>query len=541
MDLYTVRQQLNLGTPLTKIKLRVTAYSRVSTEHDEQKSSLQNQKNHFEKMIKNNPNWTYINSYVDEGISGTSDLKRNNFMRMIDDAKKQRFDLIITKEISRFSRNTLDSIKYTRELLTYGVAVLFINDNINTALPDSELRLTIMSSLAQDEIRRLSERVKFGMNESINKGNILGNNMLYGYKKDQNTGNLNIIKAEAEVIKRLFSLYAIHQKSLNEIANIFNKENIKTNQNKKWSPTTLSRMIKNVKYKGYYCGKKSEVIDYMTKKIKHLPMKDWIIYKDTKKIPPIIEETLWEKANKRLKQKSKKKRQSEEKYIYSSKIYCKCHNTLFYRRKQCKKTDDSTWLCSEYLTKGKSYCNSPNIREKELDYILKDIFSKTIIDLSKVKRILLKIYKKEQQSNINTKKLLEDKSLIKRKKDKLFELIVNKDISNEEFKEKNDSLNRMLEEVTEKLKKATVDNLPNNKLEHLIDKKLTSKNTFKNIVSLLLEKIVVSKENDDISLIIYMRYKIANVISYNYSFKRGYNTKGTKRYKVIYKVQCINI
>ena len=184
MNLYEIRKKLNTGIPISMIKLRVTDYSRVSTDHIEQKKSLKNQIEHFDEMIKQNKNWTYVPGYVDEGISGTTDLKRNNFMKMIEDARNEKFDLIITKEISRFSRNTLDSIKYTRELLSYGVAVLFINDNINTALPDSELRLTIMASMAQDEIRRLSERVKFGMNRAILNGNILGNNHLYGYKKN---------------------------------------------------------------------------------------------------------------------------------------------------------------------------------------------------------------------------------------------------------------------------------------------------------------------------------------------------------------------
>ena len=119
-----------MGYSLASIKLRVTDYSRVSTDHLEQQKSLKNQVEHFEEMIKSNENWTYIQGYVDNGISGTTDYKRNNFMKMIEDARNGKFDLIVTKEISRFSRNTLDSIKYTRELLSYGVAVLFVNDNI---------------------------------------------------------------------------------------------------------------------------------------------------------------------------------------------------------------------------------------------------------------------------------------------------------------------------------------------------------------------------------------------------------------------------
>ena len=305
MDLYKVRQQLNLGIPLTNIKLRVTSYTRVSTEHKEQKSSLSNQQNHFIDMIKNNPNWEYIEGYTDEGISGTTDTKRTSFMNMINDAKENKFDLIITKEISRFSRNTLDSIKYTRELLSYGVAVLFINDNINTVLPDSELRLTIMASLAQDEIRRLSERVKFGMKESIKKGKILGNQKLYGYIKEKNTNKYAIVTEQAKTIKEIYKLYAIHNKTLGEIARILKSTNIKTSNNKYFSASSLSRLIRNIKYKGYYCGGKSEVTDYMTKKVKLIPKEQWVAYKDYQNIPPIVDEKLWNKANKRLNRNSK--------------------------------------------------------------------------------------------------------------------------------------------------------------------------------------------------------------------------------------------
>ena len=221
-------------------------------------------------------------------------------MRMIDDARLGKFDLIVTKEISRFSRNTFDSIKYTRELLSYGVFVLFVNDNINTALPDSELRLTIMASMAQDEIRRLSERVKFGMRRATLRGEILGNDMLYGYKKNKKTGNLCIVHDEAMLVRRLFELYAIDGLSLSCICKIFNSEGLRTSQGSKWCVSTISRMIENPKYKGFYCAKKTEVIDYMTKKVKYLDKSDWIVYEDRKRIPSIVSSNLWDRANKRL-------------------------------------------------------------------------------------------------------------------------------------------------------------------------------------------------------------------------------------------------
>lgn len=377
MNLIEVREKLNLGVPLTNIKLRVTDYSRVSTNHEEQKNSLKNQIDYFDKYIKNNPNWEYIEGYVDEGISGTTDYKRNNFMRMIEDAKDNKFDLIITKEISRFSRNTLDSIKYTRELLKYGVAVLFINDNINTALPDSELRLTIMSSLAQDEVRRLSERVKFGMRESINKGNILGNNKLFGYRKNKNN-KLIIVPEEAKIIKEIFYKYVVENYSLNKISKIYN-----------FSVTKVSRIIKNPKYKGYYCGRKSEVIDFISKKIKYLDSSNWITYKD-KKIPVIVDEKIWDKANQKIKSKSKKI--TKNIYPLSGKIYCKKDKYLYYFRKQ---KNNNYWICSNYIKNGKKSCSNKILKEKEIYILLENLFNNLNINKSFLEERLSTFYDKK--------------------------------------------------------------------------------------------------------------------------------------------------
>ena len=161
MDIHSIRHLLKMKS-IYDIPLRVTYYARVSSESDEQLNSLGNQITYYEDLIKRNRNWTFVPGYIDEGLSGIPTKKRENFNRMIEEAAEDRFDLVITKEISRFARNTLDSIQFTRLLLGYGVGVFFQNDNINTLDEDSELRLSIMSSIAQDELRKLSSRVKFG-------------------------------------------------------------------------------------------------------------------------------------------------------------------------------------------------------------------------------------------------------------------------------------------------------------------------------------------------------------------------------------------
>ena len=151
MDIFSARQQLRMRS-IYDLPLRVTFYARVSSDSDEQLNSLDNQIHYYKELITKNQAWTYVDGYIDEGLSAATTKNRENFHRMVEDGKAGMFDLIITKEITRFARNTLDSIQYTRELLGAGVGVFFQNDNINTLDEDSELRLTIMSGIAQDEL-----------------------------------------------------------------------------------------------------------------------------------------------------------------------------------------------------------------------------------------------------------------------------------------------------------------------------------------------------------------------------------------------------
>ena len=206
MDIRRVRAELRMGRAIFDLPLRVTFYARVSTDQDEQLNSLENQVQYYTELIKSKKNWTFVPGYIDEGISGTTTRRRDDFNRMIRDAKAGLLDFIITKEISRFSRSTLDSIKYTRELLENGVGVFFQNDNINTLDTDSEFRLVIMAGVAQDEVRKLSERLKFGFRQAIKNGHVLGNDRLYGYDKKDCV--LTVNEEEAEIVRIVFDLYA---------------------------------------------------------------------------------------------------------------------------------------------------------------------------------------------------------------------------------------------------------------------------------------------------------------------------------------------
>lgn len=514
MDLFKVRSLLSEGMSIYDIDLRVTFYSRVSTEHEEQISSLNNQVGFFKDMIKSNKKWTYIPGYVDHGISGTIDIKRDNFMNMIRDAKKGLFDLIITKEISRFSRNTLDSIKYTRELLNYGVSVYFLNDNINTSLLDSELRLTIMASLAQDEVRRLSERVKFGMKRSIKNGRILGNDLLYGYRKNKVNNSLVINNEEAEVVKRLFTLYAISKKSLHSIANTFNNEGMKTSLNKKWNVTTLSRMIRNPKYKGFYCGGKSEVVDYMSKKVERFDSSKWIMYEDKEHIPPIVPEYLFDLANKRLNE-AKLQEHRIIKYPLSSKIICSLCRRCLHKRRMSKNKDEVVWFCT---------CCKINIRESEINYVIKNIFN---IDYNNIESNLLNNYKSIGfiKSFDSIKKEIDD---INKRQEKLFELAMDDCISNKEFKDKNDYYNELLDKLNSKLNED--DNNELIVISDFINEYFGSNAFIEDLINLSIVNIY-TKYIDNETVELNIKTNVDNMKKCKvYNFKRGYDVIGTRRY-----------
>jgi len=191
---------------------------------------------------------------VDEGLSGISTKKRKHFNEMISDAKDGAFDLIITKEISRFARNTLDPLQYTRELLGYNVGVFFQNDNINTLDEGAELRLTIMSSIAQDELRKLSSRVKFGHQQAIKSNVVLGNSRIFGYKKEDK--RLVIGETQAPMVRDLFRLYATGEYSMKQLETLFYEQGYRNYNGNKIAHNTMSGIISNPKYTGYYVGNK---------------------------------------------------------------------------------------------------------------------------------------------------------------------------------------------------------------------------------------------------------------------------------------------
>lgn len=441
MDIHNVRQELRMKS-IYDIPLRVTFYARVSSESDEQLNSLGNQIAYYQDLIRKNAAWTFVPGYIDEGLSGISTRKRENFNRMIEDAGKNKFDLVITKEISRFARNTLDSIQFTRQLLSDGVGVFFQNDNINTFDEDSELRLAIMSSIAQDELRKLSSRIKFGHQQAIKSKVVLGNNRIFGYRKENK--RLVIDEKEAQMVRELFELYATDTYSMKQIEEIFWNKGYRNLNGNKVAHTTMSNMISNPKYKGYYVGNKVKVVDMFTKKQKFLPEEEWVMFKDETGsiVPAIVSEELWERANAVLRRRSAdvKARQGicNHENLLTGKLFCAHCGAPYYRKDATDRHGgkNSRWICSGKLKNGKDSCPSFPIYEEEIKEVLLDLFRNSQMDADALIDEYTAIYRELSDSDSVAAKIKQIHAAIdlaSQKKAKLLEYNVTGKISDEDF------------------------------------------------------------------------------------------------------------
>lgn len=515
LTLYEMKQALANGKTIFELPLKVSYYARVSTEKEEQINSLENQVSFFEDYIKKNSNWIYVSGYVDEGISGTTSLKRENFMKMIEDGKRKKFDLIVAKEVSRFSRDTIDSLLYTRKLLEYDVCVYFLSDNIITASNDGELRLTIMSSMAQDEVRKISERTKFGFKRALEKGTVLGTDNIWGYKKDK--GKLVIDKEEALLIRDIFSTYANDSKiGLKKLSTLLKGLGYCNRNGNPIHQNTLKRIIQNPKYKGYYTGGLSTVVDYRSKKRNFNEPTDWKVFKDYDKVPPIVSEELWEKANQKLWQRSKNAkgdRKYQNKYALSGKLYCQKHQCGFVRkvRHYKDKPDVIYWYCKDFHDTGKKNCVPACFKEEDIYTMLLSIFQTYEIYKEDICNELLSFYLEASK----TDKLLEqaiklqsDLAKLHRKKDNLLDLALEGLLSKEDLASKKVSIEIEIKQKQVRLKE--LENIKTKSKEQKQQEKILKENILKeleindtnleNYIEGLLEKIIVVEKGENVEL-----------------------------------------
>lgn len=522
MEVRKIRSEMRMGRSFYDLPLRVTFYARVSTDQDEQINSLENQVQYYTELIQSKPNWKFVPGYVDEGISGGSTKKRDNFNRMIRDAKAGMFDFIITKEISRFSRSTLDSIKYTQELLDYNVGVFFQNDNINTLDTDSEFRLVIMAGVAQDEIRKLSERLKFGFRQAIKNGHVLGNDKLYGYDKKDCV--LTVNEEEAEIIRIIFDLYGNQRLGTRTISKRLMELGYTSREGNAFNTLTIRHILENPKYKGWYCGNKSQSVDYRTKRNILLDESEWVTYPDPS-IPAIVSEELWNRANilyKRRREEMKSHSSGisfHNRYPYSAKIYCEEHGTTFHRQViQTKKGQQEVWQCKVYRSHGRAACSAPQIRSSDLDVILSDIFKELVRDKEKIIEslvtVLTNIPKEVDYGKLRCQ-VENEMDDLERKKNRLLDLSIAGALTVEEFKERNDAFNAQILECQGKLtairqeeESRSSEELDIPAIRQALDQALSFTGDIDTaLVATILDRVIVKREStkDNIYLDIFLK------------------------------------
>lgn len=445
MDRYELLNQKQENPGNRKV---VAAYCRVSTGNEDQANSFENQQRYFKQYIEHNPGWKLYGIFADEGISGTDTKKRKEFNRMITCAQNGDFDLIITKEISRFARNTLDSIYYTRKLKRHGVGVIFLNDNINTLDSDAELRLAIMSSIAQEESRKTSERVKWGQKRQMERGVVFGRDML-GY--DVRGGRMYINEEGAEIVRLIFHKFVNENKGTYVIARELQEAGIYPMYAGKWNTTVILRILRNEKYCGDLVQKKTYTPDFLTHEKKYnRGQEEFIIIRNHHK--PVISHELFDKANRILDKRSLSqngKAKYSNRYLFSGKIKCGICGSSYVARYKTRKNGSryKAWRCNEAVKHGKPHidkagnmagCTGLGIRNEDIVYIMYLVTRSLIYDRKKIINNLLGIIK--QVVIIDTvgtdfrKPELDIKDIEKKRKN-LIQLYISGNITRDEFEE----------------------------------------------------------------------------------------------------------
>ena len=435
-----------------KGNLRVCAYARVSTEKEEQINSYNFQLKYYEEKIKANSDWKYVGIYADEGITGTLDYKRDGFMKMMQDATQNKFDMIITKSISRFGRNTVDTLKYVRLLKEKGIAIYFEEERINTLQISGEIMLTVLSAMAQQESENISSHVRLGLKMKKDRGELIGYNGCYGYNYNLETKEITINEDEANIVRYMFERY-VEGVGSSTIAKELTANGIKTPKGgTKWCESTIRGILKNEKYIGDVLMGKTFTIDPIShKRLSNLGEADKHYLKEHHQ--PIISKELFDRVQeirtKRAGNRETGRRNDNysKKYPFSSKLYCGFCGSLLTRRnwnanRNCAK---AVWQCIKRAKHGKEECPHCKAIPEE---ILEDCFvqgyrilcndNRKVVEnfLDKIENIL-----KENTTETIVTKLEKDKEKISKKLANLLELNLEGKINKEQYTEKFDNLN----------------------------------------------------------------------------------------------------
>lgn len=369
------RQELRNRAASVGQHIRVAAYCRVSTEQDEQLNSFENQVNYYTEYITRNPQYEMAGIYADEGISGTSTRRRENFMRMIRDCEAGKIDLIITKSISRFARNTQDCLNYSRKLKELGIGVLFEKEAINTMDSTGELLFTILSSLAQDESRSISENCQWGIRSLFKQGVLhLNANRFYGYDKDED-GKLVINPEQAKIVRWIYRSY-MDGINPDVLARKLNEAGVPGCMGEpKWATSTIIGILQNEKHMGDAILQKTFTADFLTKKmVKNEGQLEQYYVKDDHEA--IIDKELWTAVQGEIARRRDFLQQhglrSMGRYTdtqpFSNKVFCGTCGNVFWRRTLSRLNGPvKVWMCGQrYREKGKKGCTSSTLYEKDL-------------------------------------------------------------------------------------------------------------------------------------------------------------------------------
>ena len=347
-------------------KLKVAAYARVSTEQDEQQSSYEAQVNYYDHYIRNNPAWEFVGIYADEGITGTNLKRRDGFNRMIADARAGKIDLILTKSISRFARNTVDALQTIRELAALNIEVYFEKEGIHTLDKQCEVMLTIMSSLAQEESRSISENVRWGKQKSMQDGNVsFAYRHFLGYRKGEN-GRPEVVPEEAAIVRDIYRMFLVGM-TIRNIAKELTDRGIKTPGGKDvWSVSTIKSILSNEKYKGDALLQKTYTLDYLTKTVKknNGEVKQYYVSNSHE---AIIDEDVFNLVQVELQRRSNMRHSLRNNSPFCTKLVCgDCGSfyghKIFHAKERHSK---DVWYCNQRY-QGSNNCSTPILAEADL-------------------------------------------------------------------------------------------------------------------------------------------------------------------------------
>lgn len=473
------------STEMNKKKLKVAAYARVSTDKEDQANSLLSQRTYFADYITHHEGWKLSEVYYDEGITGTQTKKRTGFNQMVQDALHGEVDLIITKEVARFARNTVDTLSYTRQLKAAGVGVIFTIDNIDTRDADGELRLTIMASIAQEESRKTSERVKWGQKRQMEKGIVFGRDLL-GYTVQN--GKLYINEEEVPIVKAIFHKYTNEGKGTWTIARELLAEGMRPKRIALWSNVVILRVLRNEKYVGDLCQKKTYTPDYLTHAKKYNRGEEETVYlKDHHE--PIIDRDLWNRTQAELERRSSSEEQKSKhsnRYWCSGKIRCaECGNRYVSRTKKLKSGETyKAWRCYAAANHGTKKqdadgneigCDNSSINDRSLKTCMNYCITLVQGERDSLKREILEEISQLQKTAVkksDSKKIQKKIDSLEMKKRKAIDLMLDGLISKEDLQNQtawyNEELEKLNIQLTDAFQKDKLDSRQINNMEQYI-------------------------------------------------------------------------